>query len=169
MDAAPCLPSSFTAALRPVASFLSGRAPDIRSLLIRKKYLNVAEGVSMPYVIGIGLSVGVAMFARCVGFDRDRAFYPIVMTVIASYFHHRSSSRSIHAIGHGELVTLEGSIEVLLAFRRRLRMAESMRSSERQVRRGRELAPIRCYTDVSDLATYCAALQRIESLLTRSS
>jgi hypothetical protein len=40
----------------------------------------------MPYVIGIGLSVGVAMFARCVGFDRDRAFYPIVMTVIASYY-----------------------------------------------------------------------------------
>ena len=25
-------------------------------------------------------------FARCVGFDRDRAFYPIVMIVIASYY-----------------------------------------------------------------------------------
>jgi hypothetical protein len=27
----------------------------------------------MPYVIGIVLSVGVALFARYVGFDRDRA------------------------------------------------------------------------------------------------
>ena len=40
----------------------------------------------MPYVIGIVLSVGVALFARCVGFDRDRAFYPTVMIVIASYY-----------------------------------------------------------------------------------
>ena len=40
----------------------------------------------MPYVIGIVLSVGVAMFARCVGFDRDRVFYPVVMIVIASYY-----------------------------------------------------------------------------------
>ena len=40
----------------------------------------------MPYVIGIVLSVGVALFARSVGFDRDRAFYPTVMIVIASYY-----------------------------------------------------------------------------------
>jgi hypothetical protein len=40
----------------------------------------------MPYLIGIVLSVGVALFARSVGFDRDRAFYPIVLMVIASYY-----------------------------------------------------------------------------------
>jgi hypothetical protein len=40
----------------------------------------------MPFVIGIVLSVGVAVFARYVGFDRDRAFYPTVMIVIASYY-----------------------------------------------------------------------------------
>jgi hypothetical protein len=40
----------------------------------------------MPDVIGIALSVGVALFARYVGFDRDRAFYPTVMIVIASYY-----------------------------------------------------------------------------------
>ena len=39
----------------------------------------------MPYVVGIVLSVGVAVFARSVGFDRDRAFYPTVMIVIAAY------------------------------------------------------------------------------------
>ena len=38
----------------------------------------------MPYVIGIVLSAGVAVFARVVGFDRDRAFYPTVMIVIAA-------------------------------------------------------------------------------------
>ena len=40
----------------------------------------------MPYVIGMVLSAGVAVFARYVGFDRDRAFYPTVMIVIALYY-----------------------------------------------------------------------------------
>jgi uncharacterized protein (DUF486 family) len=40
----------------------------------------------MPYVIGIVLSVGVALFARYVGFDRDRAFYPTVVIVVALYY-----------------------------------------------------------------------------------
>jgi hypothetical protein len=37
----------------------------------------------MPFVVGIVLSVGVSLFARSVGLDRDRAFYPTVMIVIA--------------------------------------------------------------------------------------
>jgi hypothetical protein len=40
----------------------------------------------MPYVIGLVLSAGVALFARRVGLDRDRAFYPTVMIVIAAYY-----------------------------------------------------------------------------------
>ena len=40
----------------------------------------------MPYVIGIVLSLGVALFARSVGFDRYRAFYPTVLIVIAPYY-----------------------------------------------------------------------------------
>ena len=40
----------------------------------------------LPYVAGIVLSIGVALFARRVGFDRDRAFYPTVLIVIASYY-----------------------------------------------------------------------------------
>ena len=39
----------------------------------------------MPFAIGIVLSVAVALFARDSGFDRDRAFYPTVMIVIAAY------------------------------------------------------------------------------------
>ena len=40
----------------------------------------------LPYVVGVVLSIGVALFARWVGFDRDRAFYPTVLIVIASYY-----------------------------------------------------------------------------------
>jgi hypothetical protein len=40
----------------------------------------------MPYLIGIVLSAGVAVFARRVGLDRDRACYRTVMIVIALYY-----------------------------------------------------------------------------------
>src|SRR5919206_585010 len=40
----------------------------------------------LPYVVGVVLSIGVAVFARWIGFDRDRAFYPTVLIVIASYY-----------------------------------------------------------------------------------
>jgi hypothetical protein len=40
----------------------------------------------MPYVIGVVASAGVAVFARSVGFDRDRAFYPTVVIVVALYY-----------------------------------------------------------------------------------
>jgi hypothetical protein len=40
----------------------------------------------LPYGAGIALSLGVALFARRAGFDRDRAFYPTVLIVIASYY-----------------------------------------------------------------------------------
>jgi hypothetical protein len=39
-----------------------------------------------PHVGGTVLSIGVALFARIVGLDRDRAFYPTVMIVIAAYY-----------------------------------------------------------------------------------
>ena len=40
----------------------------------------------MGYAVGIGLAMCVALFARFVGLDRDRAFYPTVLIVIASYY-----------------------------------------------------------------------------------
>jgi hypothetical protein len=53
----------------------------------------------MPFVIGIALSVGVALFARYVGFDRDRAFYPTVLIVIAStYVLFAAMSNSVHTV-----------------------------------------------------------------------
>ena len=40
----------------------------------------------MEYIIGLLLAVGVGVFASVIGFDRGRAFYPVVMIVIASYY-----------------------------------------------------------------------------------
>jgi hypothetical protein len=39
-----------------------------------------------PIAVGIVLSLVVALFARVVGLDRDRAFYPTVLIVVASYY-----------------------------------------------------------------------------------
>lgn len=40
----------------------------------------------MEYAVGAGLALGVAAFASLAGFDRDRAFYPAMLIVIASYY-----------------------------------------------------------------------------------
>ena len=40
----------------------------------------------MEYLIGLVLTVAVAAFATVIGFDRERAFYPTVLIVIASYY-----------------------------------------------------------------------------------
>ena len=40
----------------------------------------------MPTLIGISLALVVALFARFVGLDRDRAFYPTVLIVIGCLY-----------------------------------------------------------------------------------
>src|SRR6185437_213779 len=40
----------------------------------------------MEYMIGIGLAIMVCAFAMFTGFDRDRVFYPMLLTVIATYY-----------------------------------------------------------------------------------
>jgi hypothetical protein len=40
----------------------------------------------MDYAVGIALALVVAGCAALVGFDRDRAFYPTLLVVIASYY-----------------------------------------------------------------------------------
>jgi hypothetical protein len=64
----------------------------------------------MPYVIGILASVGVAVFARYAGFDRDRAFYPTVVIVVALYY-------VLFAVmsGSGRAVVLESAVMSLFA------------------------------------------------------
>ena len=40
----------------------------------------------MALAIGVGLALLTALFARGVGLDRDRAFYPTVLVVVALYY-----------------------------------------------------------------------------------
>ncbi|MES2462698.1 MAG: hypothetical protein V4671_19120 [Armatimonadota bacterium] len=40
----------------------------------------------MPLLIGVCLALAVALFARFLGLDRDRAFYATVLAVVASYY-----------------------------------------------------------------------------------
>lgn len=40
----------------------------------------------MPALIGVCLALAVAAFARLTGLDRDRAFYPVILIVIASIY-----------------------------------------------------------------------------------
>lgn len=39
-----------------------------------------------PYVVGVVLGIIVSALGAIVGFDRDRAFYPTALIVIASYY-----------------------------------------------------------------------------------
>lgn len=40
----------------------------------------------MEYLVGVILTLAVVAFAAVTGFDRERAFYPTVLIVIASYY-----------------------------------------------------------------------------------
>src|SRR5438105_4420067 len=55
----------------------------------------------MPYLVGVVLAAIVAAFASLVRLDRDRAFYPTVLIVIASYY-------GLFAVMGGSLNSLAG-------------------------------------------------------------
>src|SRR5688572_21178034 len=40
----------------------------------------------LPVVVGIALAIGLAVLATSSGLDRDRAYYPVVLIVIAWYY-----------------------------------------------------------------------------------
>jgi hypothetical protein len=63
----------------------------------------------MPYIVGMLLSAGVAVFARYVGFDRDRAFYPTVVIVVALYY-------VLFAVMSGSVQTVVVESVVMLLF-----------------------------------------------------
>jgi hypothetical protein len=54
----------------------------------------------VEYVAGVVLALGTCLLASTVGLDRDRAFYPTVMIVIASYY--------------GLFAVIGGSLQVLM-------------------------------------------------------
>jgi hypothetical protein len=73
----------------------------------------------LPYVVGIVLSIGVALFARWVGFDRDRAFYPVVLIVVASYYVlFAAMSGSLHTVLLESVVMAPFVIAAVAGFKR---------------------------------------------------
>jgi hypothetical protein len=63
----------------------------------------------MAYLVGLVLAIGVCLFATAVGFDRDRAFYPTLLIVIASYW-------GLFAVMGGGPGVLVRECSVLVAF-----------------------------------------------------
>lgn len=75
----------------------------------------------MAHLVGIVLALGVALFAKLVGLDKDRAFYPTVMVVVASYYDlFAVMSGSMHAIGAELAITVAFLVAVVVGFRRNL-------------------------------------------------
>ena len=63
----------------------------------------------MEYAVGVSLALAVSLLASCVGLDRDRAFYPTVTAVIASYY-------GLFAVMGGSTSALAGESLVIAAF-----------------------------------------------------
>ena len=75
----------------------------------------------MAYLVGIVLALLVALFAKYVGLDRDRAFYPTVLVVVASYYDlFAVMGGSMHTLGIELAVTLVFLAAVVVGFRRNL-------------------------------------------------
>ena len=72
----------------------------------------------MAFVIGIVLALGVFAFARWTRFDRDRAFYPTVVVVVASYYVlFATMSGAQHALAAELLVMAAFGVVAVLGFR----------------------------------------------------
>ena len=75
----------------------------------------------MEYAIGIALALLVSSFARLTGFDRDRAFYPTMVIVIALYYVlFAAMSASSRALVVDSLVTLAFVAVAAIGFKRSL-------------------------------------------------
>ncbi len=75
----------------------------------------------MEYLIGLGLALVVSLFARFVGLDRDRSFYPTVMIVIASlYGLFAILGGSMTALGLESVVSAGFILTAILGFKRNL-------------------------------------------------
>ena len=63
----------------------------------------------MEYLIGTGLAATVFLLATFVGFDKDRAFYSLLLLVVASYY-------ALFAIMSGSVATLLLESFIIAAF-----------------------------------------------------
>lgn len=63
----------------------------------------------MAFLVGAVLALAVGLFARVVGLDRDRAFYPTVVIVVASYY-------ALFAVMGGSMQALLVELVAIAAF-----------------------------------------------------
>lgn len=72
----------------------------------------------MAIFVGVALALLVSLFAKLVGLDRDRAFYPTVLVVVASYYDlFAVMGGSMHALGAELAVTFVFLCAVAAGFR----------------------------------------------------
>ena len=72
----------------------------------------------MAFVIGIVLALGVFAFARWTRFDRDGAFYPTVVVVVAAYYvRFATMSGAQHALVVESIVMAAFVVVAVLGFR----------------------------------------------------
>ena len=64
----------------------------------------------MEYIIGTLLALAVSIFATVIGLDRDRAFYPTVTIVVASYYGLFAVMGGSHEALAAETVVIAGFI-----------------------------------------------------------
>ncbi len=75
----------------------------------------------MACLVGMLLALAVSLFARAVGLDRDRAFYPTVLVVVAScYDLFGVMGGSMHALLAEASVTVIFLSAVVIGFKRNL-------------------------------------------------
>jgi len=72
----------------------------------------------MAYLIGAAPALAVSLLARLVGLDRDRAFYPTVTIVIASYYGlFAMMGGSMQALGLESVAMAEFLLIAILGFK----------------------------------------------------
>jgi hypothetical protein len=75
----------------------------------------------MGAMVGVVLAALVSVLARLVGLDRDRAFYPTLLIVIASYYVlFAVMGGSVHALAVEVLVMMLFSVVAVVGFKRNL-------------------------------------------------
>jgi hypothetical protein len=74
----------------------------------------------MEYLVGIGLALGTGVFASATGFDRDRAFYPAALIVIAAYYDLFAVMGGGAALGAELAVTAAFILAAVIGFRTNL-------------------------------------------------
>ena len=77
--------------------------------------------LALPLAVGTTFAVGVTIFARIVGLDRDRAFYPTILIVIAILYDlFAVMGGSMHAVLLESLVGLVFAASAVIGFKTNL-------------------------------------------------